>query len=126
MSDDKIPTPVYTFFRHRDIEIEAGLVLAGTFVVNLPKDVKPKGKLRRMIDDIILGLVLAARAGLLGSEVVVWRDGRRPDNADAFVKSEEAKANWVNSHHSIAVYARSSDDGMPQIDNNLRRLLLDS
>jgi hypothetical protein len=126
--DDKIPTPAFMFGRLRDVEIEAGLILAGTLVVDLPKDREPKRKQKRMVYEIVQRLTMAAQAGQLGDEAFGWRDGRRPDNADAFVKSEEAKANWANSHLTIAVRVDLRDDGMLRIDSNLRKQmgLLDS
>jgi hypothetical protein len=127
-NDDKIPTPAFMFGRLRHIEIEAGLILAGTLVVDLPKDREPKRKQKRMVNDIVQQLIMAARAGQLGDETFGWRDGRRPDNADAFVKSEEAKASWANTHLNIAVRVDPRDDGMLRIDSNLRKQmgLLDS
>ena len=76
-------------------------------------------------------LTAAVQAGQITedtTEIFGWRDGRRPDNADAFVKSEEAKANWANTHLTFAVRVDPRDDGMLRIDSNLRKLmgLLDS
>jgi hypothetical protein len=107
--DDKIPTPAFMFGRLRHIELAYGFVLVGKLVVDLPKDVKPKAKRRDLIDGIIARLAVAAQAGELGDEAFGWRDGRRPDNADAFVKSEEAKASWANSHRTIIVCVQTRE-----------------
>ena len=128
--DDKIPTPAFMFGRLRHIEIETGLILAGTLVVDLPKDREPKRKQKRMINEIVQQLIAAVRAGQMSEhdEVFGWRDGRRPDNADAFVKSEEAQTNWAKDRLTIAVRVDPRDDGMLRIDSNLRKQmgLLDS
>ena len=130
-ADDKIPEPAFMFGRLRDIELETGLILAGQLVVDLPKDREPNRKQKRMVNKIVQRLTAAVQAGQITedtTEIIGWRDGRRPDNADAFVKSEEAKANWANSHLTFAVRVDPRDDGMLRIDSNLRKLmgLLDS
>jgi hypothetical protein len=130
-ADDKIPTPAFMFGRLRHIEIEAGLILAGTLVVDLPKDREPKRKQKRMVNEIVQRLTAAVQAGQITedtTEIFGWRDGCRPDNADAFVKSEEAKASWAKDRLTIAVRVDARDDGMLRIDSNLRKQmgLLDS
>ena len=79
-------------------------------------------------DDRLTAAVQAGQITEDTTEIFGWRDGRRPDNADAFVKSEEAKANWANTHLTFAVRVDPRDDGMRRIDSNLRKLmgLLDS
>ena len=130
-ADDKIPEPAFMFGRLRDIELETGLILTGQLVVDLPKDREPNRKQKRMVNKIVQRLTAAVQAGQITedtTEIFGWRDGRRPDNADAFVKSEEAKANWANTHLTFAVRVDPRDDGMLRIDSNLRKLmgLLDS
>jgi hypothetical protein len=128
--DDKIPTPAFMFGRLRHIEIETGLILAGKLVVDLPKDAKVKRRHQRMISEMVQQLVEAARSGRMRENEICfgWRDGRRPDNADAFVKSEEAKANWAKDRLTIALRVDPRDDGILRIDSNLRKQmgLLDS
>src|SRR5215831_2590333 len=82
-------SPAFMFGRRRDIELETGLILAGTLVVDLPKNAKVKRRHERRISEMVQQLVEAARSGQMQGKYVVfgWRDGRRPDNADAFVNS---------------------------------------
>jgi hypothetical protein len=121
-NDEKIPTPAFMFGRLRDIEIETGLLLAGMLVVDLPTDAKRKRRHQRMINEIIDGLTAMVQAGQMPEhgEVFGWRDGRRPDNADAFVKSEEAKTNWRLTHLTIAVRVDLRKDAKPRLDSDLK------
>jgi hypothetical protein len=118
---DKIPTPAFMFGRLRHIELETGLILAGTLVVDLPKDREPNRKQKRMVNEIVQRLTMAAQAGQLGDKACGWRDGRRPDNADAFVNSDEVQTNWAKDRLTIAVRVDPRDDGMLRIDSNLRK-----
>jgi hypothetical protein len=101
MSDnEKIPTPVFAFARRRDIEIEMGLTLAGTLIVDIPKTTKKPNKRQwRLIGEIVGLLTERARAQQLPDDALVygWPDGRRPDNADAFVNNVAVKAKWAET-----------------------------
>ena len=126
-------SPAFIFARLRDIERETGLILFGKLSVDLPKNAKSKWRHQPIIKGMIQGMIQylveeACSGRMRGNVVFGWRDGRRPDNADAFVKSEEAKANWANTHLTFAVRVDPRDDGMLRIDSNLRKLmgLLDS
>jgi hypothetical protein len=115
-------TPAFMFGRRRDIELETGPILAGMLVVDLPKDAKLKRQHRRMIGEIVQRLTAAARAGQMPEDVVEvfgWRDGRRPDNADDFVNSDEAKGNWAKTRLTIAVRVDPRNDGNYRIDSDL-------
>ena len=126
-------SPAFIFARLRDIERETGLILFGKLSVDLPKNAKSKWRHQPIIKGMIQGMIQylveeACSGRMRGNVVFGWRDGRRPDNADAFVKSEEAKANWANTHLTFAVRVDPRDDGMLRIDSNLRKQmgLLDS
>jgi len=116
-------SPAFMFGRRRDIELESGLLLAGTLVVDLPKDAKVKRRHERMISEIVQQLVEGARSGQMQENAVVfgWRDGRRPDNADAFVNGYETQTKWAESRLSIAVRVDPRDDGMMRVDSALLR-----
>ena len=111
----------FMFGRRRDIELETGLLLAGMLVVDLPKDAKLKRRHRRMIGEIVQRLSAAARSGQMQDATIVfgWRDGRRPDNADAFVNSDEAQTNWAKDRLTIAVRVDPRDDGKVRMDSDL-------
>jgi len=78
--------PAFAFQRRRHVELEAGFILAGQLIVDIPK---PKGtkKLKRrhqrLIEGIIQQLTARARSGLMPDDALVWgwHGGARPPNA---------------------------------------------
>jgi hypothetical protein len=116
-------SPAFMFGRRRDIELETGLVLAGKLVVDLPKDAKLERGHERMIVDIMQYLTAVADSGQMQDDGIVfgWRDGRRPDNADDFVNSNEVQTKWAESRLIIDVRIDLRDDGMMRVDSDLLR-----
>jgi hypothetical protein len=75
--------PVFVFDRRHDIELETGLVLAGSLIVDLPKNKKPKRRHQRMIAEIVQRLIEMARSGQMPANGIAygWDGGRKPVNA---------------------------------------------
>jgi hypothetical protein len=118
--------PAFAFARRRDIEIETGLALAGTLVVDTPRTTKLGPEQKHMIAELVQRLSAAARAGEMSDEFAVaygWRDGLRPDNADAITGNDELMQRWADSRLVIAVRCDAHGDGMLRIDSDTLRQL---
>ena len=91
MSDDqKIPTPVFIFRRRRDVELELGIMLAGDLIIDIPYTRKNLNRRQwRLVIEIFKQLAETACSVQLPDNAILygWPDGRRPDNADAFVNN---------------------------------------
>jgi hypothetical protein len=109
--------PAFAFGRRHDIEIECGFILAGSLVIDVPKDAEPGEHDLRMVREIVQELTAAARSGKLPENAVAygWRYGRKPDNA-----ADEATIDrWAETRHSIAVRVDPRNDGMVRIDSDI-------
>jgi hypothetical protein len=74
----------FVFERRRQVELEAGFILAGQLIVDIPKQARMKCRQQRKITAIIQQLTDAARSGSLpeyGLDVG-WHPGTCPANAD--------------------------------------------
>jgi len=105
-------SPASISARLRDIERETGLILFGKLSVDLPKNAKSKWRHQPIIKGMIQGMIQylveeACSGRMRGNVVFGWRDGRRPDNADAFVNSIEAMMKWVESRLAINVFVKA-------------------
>ena len=115
--------PLFVFARRRDVELEAGFILAGQLVVDIPRTTKPKRRDQRMVYAIVQKLTAAASAGEMPADAIVygWRDGRRPDNADATLSNDALMQRWADSRIVIALRVEQRNDGMLTIDSDLLR-----
>jgi hypothetical protein len=118
--------PVFVFGRRRDIEIETGLILAGSLIVDIPKGTKkPKRRHQRMIGDILQQLIDSARSGRMPDDAMVygWPGGIRPPNADEIVDNDKLMAAWAKERVSIAVRIDPRNDGLVRLDSDVMRQL---
>jgi hypothetical protein len=115
--------PAFIFARRRDIEIEAGLTLAGNLVVDIPKG--PVGRdQEQMIRKIMDRLYAEVRSGRMGDDALIcgWPGGAKPANA-VDTRDDARMAGWAEGRVTIAVRIDSRDDGMVRIDSDIARQL---
>jgi hypothetical protein len=122
--------PVFVFARRRDIEVEAGLILAGDLIVDIPKTEKPKRRHRQMVGDIISMLTADAQSGRMPDDAMIWGwpGGTPPANSDEIRNNDELMASWAKARTRIVVRVNARNDGIMRVDSDMRRQmgLLDS
>jgi hypothetical protein len=118
----KEPTfPLFVFARRHDIEIEAGFVLAGNLIVDIPKGLMGHRQ-KKMIQKIIGGLL--ARSSEMPDDALVygWAHGAKP--ADAVNVDDDAQmAAWADRCVKIGVRIDPRNDGKIRVDSDLERQL---
>src|SRR5262245_56172408 len=125
ITEDKRIMPVFVFFRSRDIELEVGLILAGTLIVDIPKATKLKRRHQRLVVKILQLLAESTRDQQMPDDGVAygWPNGQRPANADETVDNDEVMANWAKTRTVIEVRVDPHNDGMVRFGNGDLRLL---
>ncbi len=108
--------PGFVFARRRDIELEAGFILAGQLFVDIPKRAKLKGHHQRMLDSILKQLIRMAAEMPDDAVIYGWRDGCRPANADAITDNDELMAAWARDRCVVAVRVESKSRNNPDAD----------
>src|SRR6266478_5252817 len=107
-------TPKFVFARRRDIELEAGFILAGQLVVDIPNipkgtTTKLKDSEKDMIESVIQYLLEGARSGWWGDDDFIegWPPGGFvPPNADDIMRA------WAARSLEIAVRVDSRNNGL--------------
>jgi hypothetical protein len=119
--DRELDQLLFVFERHRDIELEAGYVLAGILVVDLPKPDRMSAKVRaeaqQMTSEIILQLSKMAASGYMpeDAKIFCWKDGK--DRPDEITEDAELMRAWRNDRLCIGV--RTSKDGKFAADSGM-------
>jgi hypothetical protein len=115
-------TMLWLFQRRRDIEMEAGLVLAGQTIFDAPDDQKISRKAKRQIKQAIGVLAWLARSGRLADFAVVarWLD-EPPSNASEFLDDDDMLGRWVADRYSIIVRVAPPGSGKIPVDSDLLR-----
>jgi hypothetical protein len=115
--------PVFVFKRRRDIEHEAGLILAGHLIVDVPKSrKKPKQREQQMIVEIVQRLTAQAQSGQMPDDAIVygWPGGCRPANA-VDVDNDALMASWAKERLVIGVRVDPRNDGYVRLDSDILR-----
>jgi hypothetical protein len=118
-----ITMPLFVFARRRDIEIEAGLTLAGQLIVDIPKRKKLKQCYQQMIVEIAHRLTAEAQSGRMPDDAIVygWAGGRgRPANA-VDTDDDALMTRWAQESTVIGVRVDPRNDGLVRIDSDMRR-----
>jgi hypothetical protein len=118
--------PAFIFGRRRDIELEAGFVLAGSLIVDIPKRAKAaklKRRHERMITNIVEQLIDMARSGQMPDDAIIfgWPRGIRPTNADDIVDNDKLMAAWARERIQIAIRIDPRNDGLIRMDSDIAR-----
>jgi hypothetical protein len=119
--------PAFVFWRRRDIELEAGFILAGQLIVDLPNEGEVTQHEQEMVSAIVQQLTAAAQSGELSDAndlVVGWRspDGCPPENA-ADIDDDALMSSWAKDRLAITVRVDPRDDGLLRVDSDMRRQL---
>ena len=125
MSSDQPVMPAFMFERRSHVEHEAGFILAGQLVVDLPKGTEPTERHKRMVQDIINQLTAEARSGFMPADAVVcgWHGGTKPPNAvDTNIDTNDDKIirAWIERSLTIGVRVdpRPPSDEGPRLDSD--------
>jgi hypothetical protein len=114
--------PLFVFDRRRDIEQEANFLLAGTLIVNIPKNKANKPRNRQQVSDIVTTLVDMARAGTLPNTMFGgWPEGKKPVNSKAIIDDDALLKAWSKDRLCIAVRVERGESGMLRIDSDALR-----
>jgi hypothetical protein len=116
--------PAFVFVRRHDIELEAGFILAGRLIVDLPRQVGLTEDQREMVGAIIQHLTDEAQSGRMPTDAVVygWHGGRRPSDA-VDTSNNEVMAAWAKDCRTYAVRIDPRNDGRMRIDSDILRQL---
>jgi hypothetical protein len=93
--------------REREVEQQAGFLLAGKLVTDIPKTKPPDERDSDMIRAIIQGLMQEVRRDSLPEESEVWR-GRQPNNAMAEFDPDELR---LRCERCVVVVVRIEPSG---------------
>ena len=118
MSDQNVrgEFPRFMFVRRRDIELKAGLLLAGNLILDeaKPRDGEaPPDLMKQEVPAIVQRLTEMAQSALLPDDAMVigWRGGREPVNA-VDIDDDALLAAWAKGRLSIVlrIDPRDADD----------------
>ncbi len=115
--------PTFVFERRRDIELEAGFILAGHLVVDIPKRPKLKTRQKRMITEIVQQLTKMAQSAQMPDDALVygWPGGRRPPDADDIIDDDALMASWASRSVVIGIRIDPRNDGLIRVDSDVMR-----
>jgi hypothetical protein len=129
MTDTTIVMPAFVFERSRHVELEAGFVLAGQLIVDIPKG-KLKGRHKRIVQGIIQRLTTEARSGRMPTDALVFgwhgaaklaKEGlARPPNA-VDTSNDEIMSAWAARSIVCAVRVDPRNDGLMRFDSDVLR-----
>jgi hypothetical protein len=113
--------PAFAFQRRHHVELEAGFILAGQLIVDIPKTKKPKKHQRRMVMKIIQQLTAEAQSGRMPLDGLIfgWHGGVKPPNA-VDTNDDAIMSAWADRSTIIAVRVDPrppSKDG-PRLDSD--------
>jgi hypothetical protein len=116
--------PAFVFGRRRDIELEAGFILAGQLFVDIRKRKKLKPSHERKIGSIIQELLHLVQSWEMPETAIIygWPDGKRPPDADQIIDDNDLMAAWAKDRIGIVlrVSPRDSSEGL-RLDSDLMR-----
>jgi hypothetical protein len=112
--------PTFVFDRRHDIELETGVVFAGTLVIDLPNK-KPKQSDIQLIEEIIQHVLEAARSGQvpINGMMFGWDGGRKPINA-VDTDDDTLMAAWAKDRLHIVVRINPRNDGLLYVDSEIQ------
>jgi hypothetical protein len=118
--------PAFVFHRRRDIELEAGFVLAGQLIVDIPAETELEGHHKQMLESIIKQLGEMATANQMPDDAAIfgWPNGQRPVGADAIMDDNKLMSAWAARSICIAVRIDPREnDGTLRLDSDIAKQL---
>jgi hypothetical protein len=114
--------PAFIFGRRRDVELEAGFILAGQLIVDIPKGKKLNQREQQMITEIVQRLTAQAQSRQMPDDAIVcgWPGGSRPANA-ADVHDNALVESWAKDRVVIALRVDPREGGRVRIDSDIAR-----
>jgi hypothetical protein len=117
-------TPLFVFIRRRNIEFEAGFILAGQMIVDIPKSEKPTEHQQQVIAKVIRRLTDDAQSGRMPEDAILYgwpaSEASRPANA-IDIDDDAVMANWAKDRVVIGVRVDPRNDGYLRIDSDQLR-----
>jgi hypothetical protein len=97
-----ITMPGFVFLRRHDVELEAGFILAGQLVLDLPKTAEMSEQLSEMITAILEKITEMAQSGEIPDEAIVsgWPNGHKPT---VDTDNDALLAAWAEDRLTIGV-----------------------
>jgi hypothetical protein len=120
MTDTSFVMPAFVFHRRRHVELEAGFILAGQLIVDIPKTKKPKERDRRMVMKIIQQLTAEAQSGRMPIDGLIfgWHGGVKPPNA-VDTNDDAIMSAWADRSMIIGVRVDPRpNDGSLRLDSD--------
>jgi hypothetical protein len=118
--------PAFVFHRRRDIELEAGFVLAGQLIVDILTETELEGHHKQMLGSITKQLGEMVAANQMPDDAVIfgWPNGQRPANADTITDNDKLMAAWAQDRLTIIVRVDPrEDDGTLRLDSDIAKQL---
>jgi hypothetical protein len=104
--------PAFVFQRRSHVENEAGFILAGQLIVDIPKSTEPNEHEQAMIQGIIKQLLAKVKSGSVpaDAELIGWRGGAKSENA-VDIDNNELMSAWADRSLIIALRVDTRDSG---------------
>lgn len=116
--------PLFAFWRSRDVELEAGFILAGTLVLDVArlKNKSMPKRTQRLINEIVQRLSVNAQSGRMANydSVFGWPAEHKPLNA-VDTSDEALMTAWAKDRLIIAVRVDHRNDGFLRVDSDMMR-----
>jgi hypothetical protein len=112
--------PLFIFERRSHVEREAGFILAGQLIVDIPNRKKPKRREQRLVTEIVQRLTAAAQSGQMPDDALIygWPGGCRPAKA-VDVDDDALMASWAKDRAVIGVRVDPRTDDYLRIDSDM-------
>jgi len=111
--------PDFIFVRRRDMELEAGLELAGILVTDIPEGTQMRKRDRRLIQQIIVHLRDAVKSHPDLADAGIWRGGAKP--ADGLTPPFDERLLEDRCRRCICIMVTSGDEAVVKVPSDLMR-----
>jgi hypothetical protein len=115
--------PAFVFERRRDIELEAGFILAGDLFLYILDGAESEEHYQQTSAGIVQRLLEMKKSKQMpDNELVVgWHQGERPENAKEIINNDKLMSVWAQRSSRIKVRVDPRKDGFMRIDSDIAR-----